>query len=74
MTSYLRDTVPYYIFYGILRGDNSKLFKLKVWYFIYRRCVEIIWNCGRTNGYIEREAKKHGYISDWYVATTIGMN
>jgi len=74
VTSYLRDTVLYHIFYGIPRGDNSKLFRLEVWCFIYRRCVGIIWNYGRIDGRVEREVKKYGYISDWCVATTIGMN
>jgi hypothetical protein len=44
MTFYLREVVPSHIFYGIPYGDNGKLFKLKVWYYIHRRNIGIYYS------------------------------
>ena len=76
MTSYLREPVPFYIFYSILYRDNGKLFRLEVWYSIYKRYVGTIQNYKGADGQkdVQGRRRKHGHISDRCVATAIVIN
>ena len=47
----MREVVPFYIFYGIPCGDDGKLFRLKVWCYIYRRHVGTYYDYKRTASY-----------------------
>jgi hypothetical protein len=51
VTSYQIEVVLSHIFYGIPRGDDGKLFRLEVWYYIHRRHVGIYYRNRRTTSY-----------------------
>ena len=76
MTSYLREPVPFYIFYSILYRDDSKLFRLEVQYFRYKRYIGTIQTYKGTDGQkdVQGGRRKHGHISDRCAATAIVIN
>ena len=51
VTSYLREVVPSHIFYGIPRGDDGKLFRLEVQYYIHRRRAGAYYSYRRIVSY-----------------------